>query len=397
MMWAAADRAGLFTSTDGGSRWEHHGPPLDTDIWSIGLDPHDDDRIYLGVAPGILRSKDGGETFDRLATSISDTCPIGTSRTTNVVVDPADPAVVWASVEVDGLHRSDDRGDTWASHGQLGPEAFHNDVHGLEVSPTGLLVTTPFGLGRSSDRGASFTWHEFAPFAGSKLGVRLLPMRAGAVGRRHRRVRRRLRARPHRGPRDQPRRRHDVDTGAAAAHAELDDVLVGHPPGGTGDDRRHVAVRARLRVRRSRRDVAQARPGVRRGPRRRVRADGLTAGAAQLSSSVTATPPLGVALAPGRGWPGAAVRARMPSVARRLVSEMTGKIDGRRVPVRLVEVRPVVVRGHHRAALDRVRARSRRRGRSVAASRRRSSRRSPGRARSGRSPRSPCTRRAGSR
>ena len=66
MMWAAADRAGLFTSTDGGSRWEHHGPALDTDIWSIGLDPHDDDRIYLGVAPGILRSKDGGDTFDRL-------------------------------------------------------------------------------------------------------------------------------------------------------------------------------------------------------------------------------------------------------------------------------------------------------------------------------------------
>jgi photosystem II stability/assembly factor-like uncharacterized protein len=171
VMWAAADRAGLYVSTDGGSRWEHRGPELATDIWSIGLDPHDDDRIYLGVAPGILRSKDGGETFDRLATSISDTCPIGTSRTTNVVVDPGDPAVVWASVEVDGLHRSDDRGDTWASHGLLGPEAFHNDVHGLEVVADGLLVTTPFGLGRSSDRGASFTWHEFAPFVGSKLGV----------------------------------------------------------------------------------------------------------------------------------------------------------------------------------------------------------------------------------
>ena len=279
MMWAAADRAGLFTSTDGGNRWEHHGPKLDTDIWSIGLDPHDDDRIYLGVAPGILRSKDGGETFDRLATSISDTCPIGTSRTTNVVVDPADQAVLWASVEVDGLHRSDDRGDTWVSHGQLGPEAFHNDVHGLEVVADALLVTTPFGLGRSSDRGASFTWHEFAPFLGSKLGVAVLAVRAGAVAGCHRRVRRRPRARSRRGPRDQPGRRHHVDARAASAHAELDDVLVGHPSGGAGDHRRDVAVRARLRLGRSCRDVAQARTRVRRGARGHGGANGLTAGA----------------------------------------------------------------------------------------------------------------------
>ena len=133
MMWAAADRAGLFTSTDGGNRWEHHGPKLDTDIWSIGLDPHDDDRIYLGVAPGILRSKDGGETFDRLATSISDTCPIGTSRTTNVVVDPADPAVVGRRSRSTASTAPTIVATPGSSHGQLGPEAFHNDVHGLEV------------------------------------------------------------------------------------------------------------------------------------------------------------------------------------------------------------------------------------------------------------------------
>ena len=35
---------------------------------------------------------------------------------------------------------------------------------------------------------------------------------------------------------------------------------------------------------------------------------------------------LGVEVAPGRGFPGETVRARMPRVARRLVSEMTGKI-----------------------------------------------------------------------
>jgi photosystem II stability/assembly factor-like uncharacterized protein len=174
-IWASTDRIGLFRSTDNGSRWARVGPDLDIDIWSICFDPHDELRIYVGTAPGIFRSMDGGESFAPLDTSINARCPIGVSRTTNVVVDPDDPDVVWASVEVDGLHRSDDRGDTWRSLGRLGPDEFHNDVHGLATIRTGdrseLLVTTPFGLGRSSDGGGSFHWHEFDKFAGSKLDV----------------------------------------------------------------------------------------------------------------------------------------------------------------------------------------------------------------------------------
>ena len=172
-LWAAADRSGLFRSSDNGGSWERIGPDSDLPIWSMCFDPHDDQRIYLGTSPGLARSKDGGETFDQLDTSISAHCPIGVSRTTNVVVDPHDPSVVWASVEVDGLHRSHDRGDTWASLGQLGPAEFYNDVHGLALRdiPGGseVVVTTPFGLGRSGDQGASFEWHEFAQFAGSKF------------------------------------------------------------------------------------------------------------------------------------------------------------------------------------------------------------------------------------
>jgi Sortilin, neurotensin receptor 3, len=174
-IWAGADRIGMFRSTDHGTTWSRVGNPIGKPIWSIGLDPHDDQRLYLGTSPGIHRTKDGGESFHELTTSISAECPIGLSRTTNVVVDPTDADMVWASVEVDGLHRSADRGETWASLGQLGPDAFHNDVHGFATTPTAegydVLVTTPFGLGRSADRGASFGWRPFDPFPGSKLDV----------------------------------------------------------------------------------------------------------------------------------------------------------------------------------------------------------------------------------
>lgn len=175
VLWAGADRVGVFTSTDGGDRWSRLGPTFDTDIWSLGIDPTDHGRLYVGTSPGIARSVDGGETFARLATTIRAECPIGVSRTTNIRIDRADPAVVWASVEVDGLHRSDDRGDTWTSLRALGPDEFHDDVHGITTRSTSaggeLLVTTPFGLGRSADGGATFAWHEFAPFAGSRRDV----------------------------------------------------------------------------------------------------------------------------------------------------------------------------------------------------------------------------------
>ncbi len=174
-LWCTSDRVGLFRSTDNGGTWDRIGPDFDGDLWSIGFDPSDDRRIFLGTRPGISRSTDGGNTFESLTTSIRPTCPIGVPRTTNIVVDPDEPSNVWASVEVDGLHRSSDGGTSWTSLGQLGPNEFHNDVHGFAMQSTAqgtrLLIATPFGLGRSTDDGASFDWHTFDPFEGSRYDL----------------------------------------------------------------------------------------------------------------------------------------------------------------------------------------------------------------------------------
>ena len=173
LLWASLDKVGLFRSEDNGGNWDRVGTEIDADIWSIGVDPHDADRLFVGTRPGVHRSVDGGSTFDELSTSISTRCAIGVPRTTNVVVDPIDPQRVWASVEVDGLHRSDDGGDSWTSMGNLGASEFHNDVHGFALRAVGgsteLLATTPFGLTRSRDEGASWAWTEFDPFPGAKF------------------------------------------------------------------------------------------------------------------------------------------------------------------------------------------------------------------------------------
>ena len=172
---ASSDGIGLFQSDDNGGEWTRIGTRIASDIWSLGFDPHDPERIFVGTRPGVYRSTDGGETFDELDTSIPTKCPIGVPRTTNVVVDPIDPASVWASVEVAGLHRSTDGGDTWSSLGVLGPSEFHADVHGFTIRTSGatrqLLITSPYGLARSNDDGTTWTWREFDAFPGSKFGL----------------------------------------------------------------------------------------------------------------------------------------------------------------------------------------------------------------------------------
>lgn len=172
-IWASLDKVGLYRSDDNGGNWDLTADGFETDIWSIGVDPQDSSRVFVGTRPGVARSVDGGATFEALDTSISELCPIGVPRTTNIVFDPSAPNRVWASVEVDGLHRSDDGGDTWSSLGDLGMSEFYNDVHGFTLRAidggTELLATSPFGLARSRDDGATWNWREFGAFEGAKF------------------------------------------------------------------------------------------------------------------------------------------------------------------------------------------------------------------------------------
>jgi photosystem II stability/assembly factor-like uncharacterized protein len=176
VLLAAQDGVGVFKSEDNGGEWLPIGTPISSAIWSLAFDPNDAQRMFVGTRPGVYRSTDGGESFLPLDTSIPERCPIGVPRTTNIVVDPDDSATVWASVEVAGLHRSTDGGNTWASVGRLGPSEFHDDVHGFTQlcradRPTRLLVTSPFGIAASDDDGATWAWHEFDAFPGSRSGI----------------------------------------------------------------------------------------------------------------------------------------------------------------------------------------------------------------------------------
>jgi hypothetical protein len=83
-------------------------------------------------------------------------CAIGTPRVTATVVDPDNPHIVWAGVEIDGVHRSLDGGDTW---GRMAGGLADPDIHGMVIArgnPTRVLTSTPREIFASTDVGESW-------------------------------------------------------------------------------------------------------------------------------------------------------------------------------------------------------------------------------------------------
>jgi photosystem II stability/assembly factor-like uncharacterized protein len=127
-------------------------------LWLV---PRRPEVILAGTCPSrVFRSEDGGATWAEAATTMAADCPrIMHTRVTTLAGDPAEPELVWAGVEIDGLHRSRDAGRTWQP---LGTGLSSRDIHALAVvpgregRPRRLLAATNNDLNLSTDDG--LTW-----------------------------------------------------------------------------------------------------------------------------------------------------------------------------------------------------------------------------------------------
>lgn len=172
---AGADH-GLLRSDDNGSTWQIvESYVSDREIWSIAVDPSDPSTIFVGGCPGLRRSRDGGQSWEDLPVAIVEETVFGIPRTTAVLIDPANPLRVYAGIEVDGVHKSLDGGDSWIRGNPVGPELLQDDVHDMaRVSmPDGVttFVSNPFGIARSDDEGESWQQHEFPALREGTLRV----------------------------------------------------------------------------------------------------------------------------------------------------------------------------------------------------------------------------------
>ena len=151
---------GLFRSTDKGKSFQQIDSPMNSlHVWKTAFDPVDPDIVFAGTSPSALfRSYDGGQRWETLPVDMAETCPnVRRPRVTSLVVDPSDHNIIWAGVEVDGLRRSLDGGNTWTRI-DGGPDI--EDIHSIAVSvgqPTTVLANTGSEVFASTDTGES--WH----------------------------------------------------------------------------------------------------------------------------------------------------------------------------------------------------------------------------------------------
>ena len=147
----AGSAAGLFTSPDGGRTWS--GPQLeDRDVWQIRAAPGG--RLYASTEPAALfRSDDGGATWDEIAAfaalpEAERWCvpvePPLPGRARALVIDEHDPDRIWVGVEVGGVARTTDGGESW----KVDLPGDNPDIHMMFAHPAEpgvLFISTGYG------------------------------------------------------------------------------------------------------------------------------------------------------------------------------------------------------------------------------------------------------------
>ena len=161
----AGTQDGPYRSGDNGDHWDKvnvgdHGLP----VWSLMFHPRDPNVMFAGYESSeIYRSDDGGEEWTQLPVSVrfpEVTVGPGANLAKRVLMmsaTMADPDELYGAIEVGGIIRSTDGGESWEnlSHGQYVNDD-PVDMHGVLASsfrPGTVLSIGRAGMFRSDDKG----------------------------------------------------------------------------------------------------------------------------------------------------------------------------------------------------------------------------------------------------
>ncbi|MBV8168366.1 MAG: hypothetical protein JO021_16340 [Alphaproteobacteria bacterium] len=181
---------GAYRTTDGGAKWTKLALPDSTEIWSFLVHPKKPRTLFAGASPvAVYRSDDGGERWRKLPPI---TIPLRIKmafdcRVMRFAVDPAQDDTIYATVEVNGVIRSRDGGESWEDcsaglikfaedephlKSKIGSDNEREgmlDGHALvslPSAPGNVIVAVRMGLFKSADGGAHWEdmrVHRFSP------------------------------------------------------------------------------------------------------------------------------------------------------------------------------------------------------------------------------------------
>jgi photosystem II stability/assembly factor-like uncharacterized protein len=191
-VWRSSDRGATFGRTDFPDRGKQ--------VWSFLVDSLNPDRIYAGASPiDVYRSDDCGKSWRRLPNpGVPDraTTPFA-SRVMRMAQHPARPSEIYAALEVNGVIRTSDGGETWQDcsedlirlsdlphlKSKIVSDTFAEgmlDGHAIAISPAdpdAVILAVRMGLFRSADGGRSWQDLEMKKFSPVTYGrdVRVSP------------------------------------------------------------------------------------------------------------------------------------------------------------------------------------------------------------------------------
>ena len=174
-LWSEGGERGVYLTRDGGATWRR---VLDVDentgATDLEFDPSNPEVVYAatyqrrrhiwglmsgGEGSGIYKSSDGGDTWREVTRGL----PQGDMGKIGLAVTPADPSLVYATIEATederGFYRSTDRGESWEKRndyisGGTGPHYYQE----IEASPTepDLVIQMDVFFQITRDGGATF-------------------------------------------------------------------------------------------------------------------------------------------------------------------------------------------------------------------------------------------------
>jgi photosystem II stability/assembly factor-like uncharacterized protein len=184
---------GVYRSTDRGTSFRRTQFPDSVQVWSILVDPFDPKIVYAGTSPvAVYRSEDGGETFKRMPDpAMPDRAVMPFAcRVMRIAPHPRHGGELYAALEVNGVMRSNDGGETWndcsadlirlAQKPHLKSKIVSDtenegmlDGHAIATSdadPEAVIVAVRMGLFRSADAGDHWQDMEVGRFSPMTYG-----------------------------------------------------------------------------------------------------------------------------------------------------------------------------------------------------------------------------------
>ncbi len=178
-LWSSGGERGIYKTNDGGRTWTLVLKiDQDTGVTDVEFDPANPDILYAaayqrrrktwallagGPKSGIFKSTDGGESWRQIKEGL----PQGDMGKIGLAVTPADPQIVYATIEADnankGFYRSTDKGESWEKRnsyisGGTGPHYYQE----IEASPTNpdLVYQMDVFIHVTRDGGKTFDYGE---------------------------------------------------------------------------------------------------------------------------------------------------------------------------------------------------------------------------------------------